>query len=206
MLTTPRPLVALMVAGSVVAGAGAAAIRLLNDANGLTDAGRRPAFGTDGARRGVLRSPAVPVALSAPSIMLRAAVVPVGVDETGAMALPDDVSYVGWYQYGPRPGSAGGSAVLAGHVDSRERGTGPLASLHRVSPGDRLTVRLADGREVGYRVVSREVIERSAMPLNVFFARDGLPRLTVITCGGPFDAALGHYRDNIVITAVPVHP
>jgi hypothetical protein len=28
----------------------------------------------------------------------------------------------------------------------------------------------------------------------------------VITCGGPFDARLGHYRDNLVVTAVPVQP
>jgi hypothetical protein len=24
-----------------------------------------------------------------------------------------------------------------------------------------------------------------------------------VTCGGPFDAAIGHYRDNVVVTAVP---
>lgn len=32
----------------------------------------------------------------------------------------------------------------------------------------------------------------------------GSPRLTLITCGGPFDAEARHYRDNIVVTAVPV--
>jgi len=26
----------------------------------------------------------------------------------------------------------------------------------------------------------------------------------LVTCGGPFDATGGHYRDNIVVTAVPV--
>jgi hypothetical protein len=29
-------------------------------------------------------------------------------------------------------------------------------------------------------------------------------RLSLITCGGPFDHDSGHYRDNIVVTAVPV--
>ena len=28
-------------------------------------------------------------------------------------------------------------------------------------------------------------------------------RLVLVTCGGPFDQAAGHYRDNIVVTAVP---
>jgi len=25
----------------------------------------------------------------------------------------------------------------------------------------------------------------------------------LVTCGGPFDASIGHYRDNVVVTAVP---
>ena len=29
------------------------------------------------------------------------------------------------------------------------------------------------------------------------------PKLVLVTCGGPFDAKSGHYRDNIVVTATP---
>jgi hypothetical protein len=35
------------------------------------------------------------------------------------------------------------------------------------------------------------------------FARDGAPRLVLITCGGPFDAATGNYEDNVVVYATP---
>jgi hypothetical protein len=28
-------------------------------------------------------------------------------------------------------------------------------------------------------------------------------RLALVTCGGPFDSATGHYEDNIVAYAVP---
>ena len=31
----------------------------------------------------------------------------------------------------------------------------------------------------------------------------GQPRLVLVTCGGPFDEASGHYRDNVVLTALP---
>lgn len=31
------------------------------------------------------------------------------------------------------------------------------------------------------------------------FPRDGV----LVTCGGPFDQATSHYRDTIVVTAVP---
>jgi hypothetical protein len=39
--------------------------------------------------------------------------------------------------------------------------------------------------------------------LDKYFARDGAVRLTLITCGGPFDQDTRHYRDNVVVTAVP---
>jgi hypothetical protein len=32
----------------------------------------------------------------------------------------------------------------------------------------------------------------------------GRERLVLVTCGGPFDEAGGHYLDNVVVTAVPV--
>ena len=54
-----------------------------------------------------------------------------------------------------------------------------------------------------YRVVAREEYRKTKIPLDRYFARDGKPRLTLITCGGPFDREAGHYRDNIVVTAVP---
>jgi len=44
---------------------------------------------------------------------------------------------------------------------------------------------------------------KDTAPLAELFARSGQPRLTLITCGGSFDAAGGSYRDNVVITAVP---
>jgi hypothetical protein len=49
--------------------------------------------------------------------------------------------------------------------------------------------------------VGREVLQKTDIPLDRYFARDGAPRLTLITCGGPFDKATGHYRDNVVVTA-----
>jgi len=36
------------------------------------------------------------------------------------------------------------------------------------------------------------------------FRTDGPPMLTLVTCGGPFDSATHHYRDNIVVSAAPI--
>jgi hypothetical protein len=52
-------------------------------------------------------------------------------------------------------------------------------------------------------VVAREEYDKTKIPLAKYFATDGAPRLTLITCGGPFNEATGHYRDNVVVTAVP---
>jgi hypothetical protein len=54
-----------------------------------------------------------------------------------------------------------------------------------------------------FTVIAREVHPKTKIPLDRYFARDGNVRLTLITCGGPFDASTRHYRDNVVITAQP---
>ena len=105
-----------------------------------------------------------------------------------------------WLQYGPVPG-ADGSAVLAGHVDDEEQGTGALYPLKDAAVGDEVTVTDAAGTATRWRVVSREVITKQVLPADRIFARDGAPRLTLITCGGPFDPATGEYLERWVLRA-----
>jgi hypothetical protein len=144
-----------------------------------------------------------PVRLSVPSVALDLSVTSVGVQPNGQMALPPDPREVGWYRFGPAPGSGGGSAVLAGHVDTQEYGVGPLARLGEVGPGDRIDVRLSTGRSTTYRVDSVERFDRQALPESVF-GRAGRERLRVVTCTGPYLPEAGGYQQNLVVTAVPV--
>ena len=142
-----------------------------------------------------------PVRLVVPARGIDAPVDPVGVEPQGEMALPADVDRVGWYRFGPTPGAAEGSAVLAGHVDDAEQGLGALAPLRTAEPGDGVVVTDADGAVTRWSVVGRELVEKPAVPLTELFARTGTPRLVLITCGGPFDADLRSYRDNVVVVA-----
>ena len=48
-----------------------------------------------------------------------------------------------------------------------------------------------------------ERIDKSALPVDRLFARDGAPVLTLVTCGGEFDRATRNYRQNVVVTARP---
>ncbi len=145
-----------------------------------------------------------PVRFAAPRLGVTAAVDPVGVDSRGAVAIPPDARRVGWYRFGPVPGDPVGSAVLVGHRDSRTQGKGALFPMADLVVGDVLLVAQVDGSVLKYRVVERRLYQKVGLPVQIFFARSGPPRLTVITCGGPYDPDRGGYQDNLVVTAVPL--
>ena len=147
---------------------------------------------------------APPVRLELPGSGVDAPLDPVGVEPDGTMTLPDDGDRVGWYLFGPAPGATEGTAVLAGHVDGVEQGLGVLAPLRTVEPGAEVLVTDAAGAVSRWRVVSREVIEKQALPLDQLFSRTGPPRLVLLTCGGPFLPELLSYRDNVVVITEPM--
>jgi Sortase domain len=143
-----------------------------------------------------------PVRIVIPAMGLEARVVRVGVDgRTGGVEVPPDVRTVGWYRFSPIPGEPG-SSVLLGHVDSSTQGPGAFFHLISLEPGSEVRVGLADGAKRTFRVVARRTYLKSRLPA-AMFARTGRPVLVLVTCGGPFNAAIGHYRDNVVIFAVP---
>ena len=89
-------------------------------------------------------------------------------------------------------------------MDGVDQGAGAFYDLRKVRPGDTVTLTRADDRTVTYEVVAREVFDKDRVPLRELLSRSGPERLTLITCGGPFDPASLEYTDNVVVTAVPV--
>lgn len=147
------------------------------------------------------RRPRPPVRLRVPGLGLDSVVRSVGVAEDRQMRLPGDPRVLGWYRFGPAPGD-GGSVVVAGHVDSRRFGVGPLAALQSIEAGERIDVVVGAGRVRTYRVDSIERFDRQALPADVF-ARTGPERLRLVTCIGAFLPEAGGYQQNLVVTAVP---
>ena len=166
-------------------------------------AGAATTVGPVPARPVPVPAPAEPVGIRLPGVGVDAPVLPVGVDGSGEMAVPPDVRTVGWYRFGPGPGAAAGSSVLAGHVDDREQGRGAFYRLVELAVGEPVQVQLADGTELGYRVRDVQRVAKSSLPVEELFGRDGRPRLVLITCGGEFDRAAGRFRDNVVVFAEP---
>ena len=146
---------------------------------------------------------AAPTRLRIDALGVDTSIVPVGVDDDGAMAVPEDVATAGWYRFGPAPGAVAGSAVLAGHVDSRQQGIGVFHALWSIEPGTLIHVDRAGAPSLTYRVVSRESFTKSELPLTAVFGTGGAARLTLVTCGGAFDQGARSYLDNVVVTAVP---
>ena len=147
-------------------------------------------------------APAAPRRLLIGSARLQAPVVPVGDRGDGQLALPEDPRTVGWWVGSAAAGDPRGSTVLAGHVDSASRGLGALAVLRTLPVGTAVVLVDAFGARHPYRVAARRSYPKTALPHDVLHPGH-VPRLTLITCGGPFDQAGHSYRDNLVVYAVP---
>jgi LPXTG-site transpeptidase (sortase) family protein len=145
-----------------------------------------------------------PETLRIPALDLRIPVDVVGLDTDGQVEVPADVRRTGWYRFSSKPGSSQGSTVIVGHRDGVNQGAGAFIDLGSLRPGDRITVDRVDGSTIRYEVVARESFDKDRVPLQELFSRSGPSRLTLITCGGPFDPSALGYTDNIVVTAVPV--
>ena len=145
----------------------------------------------------------VPIGLRIDEIEVDAPIGSYGVNQrTGEMDVPDNVTEVGWYRFGPKPGEAG-SAVLAAHVDLASSGPGVFYNLQTLEEGDRMSVLYEDGSETQFRVVARVTYEKDELPLDVIFSREGPSVLTLITCGGAFNSNISRYDSNVVVYAVP---
>lgn len=158
----------------------------------------------------VTRATPPPAAAAVPPVEMRIdaigavlPIMPVGVQDDGSMEIPKLPSEAGWYRFGPVPGAAAGSAVIAAHVDSHVYGIGPLARLRELPVGSIVQVTDAAGAQSAFEVTSVTYIPRAELPVDQFFSRTGDPQLVIITCGGSFDAATRSYSDNVVAVARP---
>jgi sortase (surface protein transpeptidase) len=142
-----------------------------------------------------------PTRLRIDALGIDAPVIALGVAANGEMDVPTDADTVAWYEYGPAPGQRG-SAVLAAHVDyNGERGV--FFTLDDLEAGESITVEFADGPPRTFTVTDGASIAKTALPVERLFRRDGRTTLTLITCGGEFDAATRSYRENVVVRARP---
>ncbi|MDA8355404.1 MAG: class F sortase [Actinomycetota bacterium] len=148
----------------------------------------------------------VPVFLHIPAIDVEVSLSALGLNPDGTAQVPTDFAQPGWYRFGPTPGQVG-SAVILGHVDSY-RGTAVFFELRTLQAGDSIEVTLADGVVVHFAVTSVAMYTKAQFPAEQVYASHGYAALQLVTCGGQFDRATGHYLSNVVVysTLVAVTP
>jgi LPXTG-site transpeptidase (sortase) family protein len=158
-----------------------------------------PAQRHDPRVRALARS--APVRIRIPAIGVSAPVTRVGKNPDGTVQVPPlgDHNLAGWYSYGPAPGQRG-AAVILGHVDSLT-GISVFFYLKDLRTGDRIYVTLADGKVAVFTVDGVQKVAKTTFPTALVYGKARYPELRLITCGGPFDKASGHYLDNIIVYA-----
>lgn len=166
----------------------------------------RPADGLNAARdfrsiRGY-RSTPVPVRLEIPVIGVATGLQRLGRAGDGTVEVPqgpDQWESAGWYEDGTRPGDPG-SAVILGHVDSKA-GPAVFYRLRELRSGDRVEVVRAGGSRVAFTVERVARYPKRRFPTADVYYPTGEPMLRLVTCGGAFDLASGHYTDNVIVFA-----
>jgi hypothetical protein len=139
-----------------------------------------------------------PTALTINDLSISQPVVAVGLQEDGAMEVPD-VENIGWYRHGAVPDHPG-ATVLVAHVWWGDN-PGPFFQLGKLEPGARIDVGVGDTLH-SYVVVERTMYDKDALPSSLW-RNSGPETLALITCGGDFDYSTRRYDQNIVIYAVP---
>jgi len=139
-----------------------------------------------------------PATILISSLNVHRPVEPVGLDRSGKMDVPQNLWNAGWYKYGPVPG-APGDAVIEGHAGWPNA---PLlfAKLGQLRSGDQIVVVLADGSKQLFLVKSSAILRAGSSPPGLGEPY-GAPRLTLITCSGPFDDQNKTYADRLVVEA-----
>ncbi|MFN2465145.1 MAG: class F sortase [Candidatus Dormibacteria bacterium] len=143
--------------------------------------------------------PPPPGRLIISSIGVNAPVVGVGVDKDNNMAVTNESYNVGWYRLGTVPGEPG-DAVIDGHLDWYDTPHAVFYNLKKVSRGDDIEVQRLDGITKHFRVTSVRSVAYDASVAGLF-ADSGPPRLTLITCGGPWSQKLGQYLERVIVDA-----
>ena len=121
-------------------------------------------------------------------------VVTMGLDENHVPLVPDNPDDIVWYDFSTRPGW-GSNAVFAGHVDWTINGQpviGVFYYLRDLEVGDIVEVKLEDGTDYKYRVVSNEAIPEKDPRAMEMMGSTPSDMVTLITCGGVFTREAGN--------------
>ena len=185
----------------IVAGSGVVGVVFLSQQHApLPSASAAGAIGP--AAHGPSLARSEPVSVNIPAIGVTSSLLHLGLNADGTIQVPSLVTSAGkaaWYKYSATPGQIGAS-VIEGHIDSYH-GPAVFYRLGALRPGDVIDVRLADGITAIFRVTGVREYAKSNFPAKYIYGGTNYAALRLITCGGVFDYATGHYLSSTVVFA-----
>ena len=169
---------------------------------------------------------AVPVIVQIPSIHVSSHLLSVGMTAAHAMAAPEGGANspywadTFWYRGGSLPGAVG-TATIAGHIDNRYGSYAVFGHLSQLVRGDfiylhftrtGLTERFVVTASHAYTLAQTktkavlDLIYGTGPPAGKPATRsaDGLAHLSLISCTGTWDYALGTHNERLVVSAVRI--
>ena len=136
-----------------------------------------------------------------PTLGVEAPIVKVGIDGESKMVVPHNARDVAWLDRGGIPGYTN-NVVMAGHI----RYSGVNGSFMRIGslrPGDEVVLKM-NGETRRYRVVWACLFSRSTERASQIMGQTSVPSITMISCGGVWDAAAGTHSSRWAVRAEEV--
>ena len=168
-----------------------------------TTAPAAPTAAASSGRPPLVLPASIPTTIEIPAIRVRSSLLELGQSEDGSLAVPPPGPHydqAGWYRNSPTPGALGPS-VIVGHIDSKHGGPSVFFRLGALRPRDTVLVSRADGSVAVFAVDAVRRFHKANFPSQLVYGNTDHAALRLISCGGPFDRATGHYLDNVIVTA-----
>jgi len=143
-------------------------------------------------------SNSLPLHLIIPTINVDANIQSLGINQAGEMEIPTNITDVGWFKFGSKPGEKG-SAVIAGHLNGQNNQLGVFANLDKLEVGDKIIVTDTQNISTTFIVYEKRLYD-SGYADDVFNQSDS-PHLNLITCDGLWDQNKNNYTQRLVIFA-----
>lgn len=139
--------------------------------------------------------------IALPTLGVEAPVVKVGIDGESRMVVPSNARDVAWLDRGGIPGYTN-NVVLAGHI-SYSRVAGSFMRIGSLRPGDEVVLEM-NGETLRYRVTWACLFNRNTDRASQIMGYTDVPSLTLISCGGGWDAAAGTHSGRWAVRAEQV--
>lgn len=127
-------------------------------------------------------------------------IVPVGIVD-GAMDTVDDAKLAAWLVDSATPGDPGNS-IINGHR-TWKKVLGYFSVLKDMELGEEIAIELEDGSVRYFEVVSNDVYRIDNHPTSIM-ELGGETRVTLITCLGDYNPAIGTSESRVVVVCKPI--